>query len=84
MFGSTDIKWLWRQTSEDNSDKCTVFIAEHSGENIMLWGCMDAIGEGGLTLFKRTMDSKFYCDTLQKQKFEKHQRTRKTFHVLTW
>lgn len=32
----------------------------------MLWGCMSASAVGRLTFIGRTMDSRFYCNILQK------------------
>lgn len=35
-------------------------------EVVMLWGSMSMAAEEGFTFIQRIMDSKLYCDTLQK------------------
>ncbi len=44
LFGSDDVKHVWRQPGEEYKDKCVLPRVKLSGDSVMVWGCMSAAG----------------------------------------
>ncbi len=40
LFGSDDVKRVWRQPGEEYKDKYVLPIVKHGGGSVMVWGCM--------------------------------------------
>ncbi len=52
LFGTDDVKRVWRQPGEEYKDKCVLPTVKHGGGNVMIWGCMSA--------------ADMYCDILKR------------------
>ncbi len=65
LFGSDDVKHVWRQPGEEYKDKCVLPTVKHGGGSVMVWGCMSAAGTGELQFIEGTMNANMYCDILK-------------------
>ncbi len=63
LFGSDDVKHVWRQPVEEYKDKCVLPTIKHGGGSVMLWGYMSAAGTG--EFIEGTMNANMYCDILK-------------------
>ncbi len=66
LFGSDDVKRVWRQPGEEYKDKCVLATVKHGGGSVMVWGCMSAAGAGELQFIEGTMNADMCCDILKR------------------
>ncbi len=75
LFGSDDVKRVWRQPGEEYKDKCVLPTVKHGGGSVMVWGCMSAAGTGELQFIEGTMNVNMYCDILKQSMIPSLQRS---------
>ena len=64
LFGSDRFKHMWRRPGEEYKYKCVMPTVKHGGGNVMVWGCMRALGVGELHFIEGDMNSNKYCEIL--------------------
>jgi transposase len=65
LFSSDGKLWVWRAVGEAFDEKCTSKTVKHGGGNVMVWGCMSAVGTGNLALIDGKMYAPKYIKLLQ-------------------
>ncbi len=65
LFGSDDVKHVWRQPGEEYKDKCILPTVKHGGGSVMFWGSMSSAGTEKPQFIEGTMNANIYCDTLK-------------------
>jgi hypothetical protein len=55
---------------EKLNDRCTIKTVKHSGDNIMIWGCIGYDSVGNLVRVNGNMDYSQYITILQKNLFD--------------
>jgi transposase len=67
LFGSDGIHYVRRRVGEANLPSCTVPTMKHP-QNVMIWGCMSAVGVGRLAVIQGTVNAKRYIDEVLERK----------------
>ena len=57
LFGSDGFKHVWQRQGEEYKDKCVMPTAKYGGGNVMVLGCMSAVGVGELYFIEGNMNS---------------------------
>lgn len=66
LFNNDGPQKCWRKQGEAFNPKCILPTVKHGGGSIMVWGCFNFKGVGGIEIINGTMDSNMYIDILKK------------------
>jgi DDE superfamily endonuclease/Homeodomain-like domain len=65
LFGSDNCHWCWRKPGEEFDEKYVRKEVKHGGGNVMVWGCVTAIGMGWIVKIDGNMNGLLYTEILK-------------------
>ena len=71
LFGSDGRRWCWRKPGEEFDEIYVRNEVKHGGGNVMVWGCVTAMGMGRIVKIDSNMDGPLYTEIL-KDRSEEH------------
>ena len=64
LFGSDGRRWCWRKPGEEFDERYVRKEVKHGGGNVMVWGCVTAMGMGRIVKIDGNMDGPLYTEIL--------------------